>query len=121
MLHARARPAGGPTTPSALLAALEETVGDAVDPRGPVHQAGDPADQRYRAEKARRRDRGDDEHADRLVGVAVDQLIEPGHHRAARGRDHPRDVIPPAALGLDQRLAHALVTTWPRAEPPSDR
>src|ERR1044071_1499442 len=116
MLHARRRADRGLTTPSALLAALEEPVGDAVDPSDPVHQTGDPTDQRYRAEQTRCRDRGDDEHADRLVGVAIDQLTEPGHHRAARGRDHPCNVVLPPAPRLDQRLAHTPVMTWPRAD-----
>src|ERR1041385_1059710 len=72
-----------PDQPSALLAALEESVGDTVDPRDTVHQAGDPTDQRQRAEQARRRHRGDHEHTDRLVGVSVGQPTQTRHHRAA--------------------------------------
>src|SRR5262249_8902521 len=106
---------------SALLAALEEAVGDTVDPRDTVHHAGEPTDQRQRAEEARRRDRGDHEHADRLVGVSVDQLPEPGHHRAARSGDHARNIVTPAAPRFDQRVAHTLVMTWTGAKPRSDR
>src|ERR1700759_168197 len=92
--------------PSALLAALEVAVGDAVQPGRAVHQPGDRADQGDRTDEARARGHGHDEHADRLVGLAVDQLPQAWNHRAAHRGDDARGVVTLAAPRLDQCSAH---------------